>query len=82
MLADKNFDIYNDSICHKYKDKDCNYTCRSVVNTFTYINMLIIGYRLDRLYFTIVFLIGYIMINGYPSIADDDLSKYTRNKKI
>lgn len=76
---EKNFNIEKDCICTTYTKNhgdDKRYLCRCLINTLVYLNLIVIGYKLNRLQYTLMFLMFYILINGYPNITDDNLSKY------
>ena len=76
---EKKFDIENDCTCSrltKNHGESKRYLCRCLINTIVYLNLLVVGYKLNRLRYTLMFLIFYILINGYPNITDDNLSKY------
>lgn len=48
-----------------------------ITHTMIYLNTLNLGYRMDKLYETILFVIVYMCLNGqYLHKGDDDLSKY------
>ena len=76
---EKNFDIEKDCTCSrltKNHGEGKRYLCRCLINTMVYVNLIIVGYKLNRLQYTLMFLMFYILINGYPNITDDNLSKY------
>lgn len=48
-----------------------------ITHTMIYVNTLLLGYRMDILNQTLIFVIAYMCINGqYLHKGDDDMSKY------
>lgn len=72
---EKKFNIEKDCFCFRFKDRK-RFACRCLTSTIVYLNLLLIGYKLNRLLPTLLFLLFYIIKNGYLSVTDDNLSKY------